>query len=329
MPGIAEKFLSEREISISSSTAADFYATLQLAFSGTEVYAHSNVGAPVEDRRRPGAPVCFYRGQSKSSHGLSSSLYRLIKDRMPLGMRATKAEDLMADAERRVLKVAQANGIVRGLTSLESLTILQHHGAPTRLIDVSSDWRAALYFACEENDGVDGRLFAFSLDPQRWIDFPRSKHDSDLVWWDEAEMRSLDWKHGVWPVLLPFSDARMVAQRGFFLVGGLVANYGGHNQYWGADGHYAPLNNNELRQVSSLSVSFSNELNDSDLSEALSGIMKPRRAGKWTCHGLTVRIPSAMKVQLREMLSSDGVSEDSIYPPLTETTRLLKHVATG
>ena len=51
----------------------------------------------------------------------------------------------MINAEINLLNKAREIGIGRGLTALETLTLLQHHGSPTRLIDITSDWRVALF----------------------------------------------------------------------------------------------------------------------------------------------------------------------------------------
>ncbi|MBW6412295.1 FRG domain-containing protein [Schaalia sp. ORNL0103] len=46
--------------------------------------------------------------------------------------------------------------------------MLQHHGSPTRLIDVTSDWKIALYFACESDNDVDGRIFLIKTNIFNW-----------------------------------------------------------------------------------------------------------------------------------------------------------------
>ena len=59
----------------------------------------------------------------------------------------------------------------RGMQPIDLLACLQHYGVPTRLLDVTSNALAALYFACG-NEGEDGEVFAFRRQTYDRQDYP-------------------------------------------------------------------------------------------------------------------------------------------------------------
>lgn len=337
-PSFADEFFSEREVRIPATDAASFYAALADGLDAAPHYNHTSTGNLAEFKRgqpsflRQPEVTFFFRGQANATFGLNSSLYRTITPLLQPGMQHREIEKLLNAAENRVLDAAHEHGIVRGLTALERLTVLQHHGAPTRLIDVSSDWRVALYFAIETDDATDGRLFVVTAQHGKWLRFPRAD-DYGLAW---QQGKFEQWDTEVVPILLPFSDARMVAQRGFFLAGGLVTNAHGHRQYRRSGEGGATLTQEEMRQVSTLAVKFSVPRHRQDLAatvadfveaETLARSKKAKYETRWSSRGFTVRIPAAWKGTLRALLAKNGLTPDAIYPPLDEVRRLLQHVA--
>ena len=333
-------FLSERELSCKEETAEAFYAKLNGLLEGLPVYNHTNVGGPPENRTV--SESCFFRGQASADWGLHSSLYRLLEGQGVFEEgggkgKVEKNETKIAEAEKRILSLARENGVGRGLSQLEALTVLQHHGVPTRLIDVSTDWKVALYFACETLDSVDGRLFIVATSVDRWLsNFPRPEHpEEELVWWDQGALN--DWRHSVWPILLPFSDVRMISQRGFFLVGGLASNYGDHNIYRSKKfgERQVRLNNDDMRRVSSMTVEFPSARGEVGCKDRLEKFIRERekvgskKVEKWKASALTIKVPAEFKFEIRSLLKEDGVHFDSVYPPVMEVRRLLRYVSVG
>ena len=360
-----DKFFSERELVVEYYEADDsaakearaWFKQVQEIIAELPIYRHDNVGQPLEDSK---SDVWFFRGQKDSSFAFTSTLYRRLLDASSdkLLLKTPKAhEKAMLQAELSLLNEARKMGIGRGLTALETLTLLQHHGSPTRLIDVTSDWKVALYFACESDDDRDGRMFLIKTDPHRWSKFPKDENTDERrkfpIWQDYRTHFTYEdewcdeWLAGTWPILLPFSDPRMIAQRGFFLVGGVPSLQGSsmlqasecpHCQkrvcecsdfevyprvktiYDKQPAHTkSKLLAAELRDITSLPIRFGADL------KFLEQIAKAKR-NRWAAVGYSIRIPKQFKRTLRDILRQKGVHTDSIYPPLRETVRLFEHV---
>lgn len=117
-----------------------------------------------------------WRGQSDASWGLHSALYRRLLAEKGLENFDSKArkksfmlpsEDEMVLAERKFLNISRMFWRNDGTSALELMAILQHFGAPTRLIDVTKNPLIALYFALGDDPGsrdkeIDGRVFVLA-----------------------------------------------------------------------------------------------------------------------------------------------------------------------
>lgn len=102
----------------------------------------------------------FWRGQRDASWGLEPKLFRNLREK--LGREPTVAE--FNAREDEILDAFARTELGKDNHVLENLALLQHHGAPTRLLDVSTDFLPALYFACEDGAGIsrtDGLILAF------------------------------------------------------------------------------------------------------------------------------------------------------------------------
>ncbi len=102
-----------------------------------------------------------YRGQSNSEWKIVSSIQRMMK-KSPADI---VDESIVITKEKEIFKELKTWAIenIDQYTELALLSFLQHHGGPTRLIDVTKDPFVGLFFACNENSHVDGTFFIFSL----------------------------------------------------------------------------------------------------------------------------------------------------------------------
>lgn len=112
----------------------------------------------------------FYRGHSDAmNHFLAPGIYRPLPDREEL---AVEKEDILyKEAVRRC-----PEDFDRCRSAFEHMVKMQHYRVPTRLLDITTNPLVALYFACVENPGADGEVYAFRVKK------PEIKYfDSDAV----------------------------------------------------------------------------------------------------------------------------------------------------
>ncbi|MFC1406978.1 MULTISPECIES: FRG domain-containing protein [Streptacidiphilus] len=298
---LAGEFFAEREIN--SKIGLD--GTFQSLWEWLKAGARDPLDGGSLALPSPPVESVFYRGQSNADHGLSSSLFRILQNSVT---RVT--EHRMARTEADILRVMRSQGLGRLMTDGQLLGLMQHHGIPTRLIDVSKAPFEALFFAVDQNHDLDGRLFViqlhrkssdaadiFYLDAQRcleWADAARGEQYAKSSWTGRVAVAD--------PKDL---DPRMRAQQGCFLVGGLIASYSRRQMQFNGK-TLEPL---DLAKITNLSIRF------------------PLRnaAGKaWSATAWTIRIPASWKRPLGALLKKEDhpITVDTMYPPLIEVKRL-------
>ncbi|WP_328689690.1 FRG domain-containing protein [Streptomyces phaeochromogenes] len=259
----------------------------------------------------------FFRGQPNTEYSLSSSLYRVCRARPAapeVGTPNRVDERVMAGTEREVIGTMRREGIGRRMTDGQLLAVLQHHGIPTRLIDVSESPLEALFFAVDQEHGADGRLFMLHLHRNAAEQVDTIDFSQDALDWADAthgqRRARADWTQQVAIVDQTPLDPRMQAQRGRFLVGGLNRRYGGRS--YRIDRLNIPAE--QYPDISTLGVNFLNSF-----------MGKPNL--NWPATGWTLRVRSQWKPELLERLAVKGIDRDSMYPPLAEVRRLALKVA--
>lgn len=263
---------------------------------------------PVADGSHYHGDVQYFRGQSRDTFALTSNLYRLCRAYGPV------TEQPMHGVEGAILRVLRQEGLGRNMNDGELLMVCQHHGIPTRLLDVSTSPLEALYFAVEGEDGSDGRLFIIAphQPPATGAQKPVVLAKSDTLPWKDAprgtKRTNGDWSVTVRVVTDEPLDPRMRAQRGKFLVGGVHA-------YW-ANMTMNGVTDKELRpDITSLAIDFP--------------INRKQQPGTvWTATGWSTSVPKEWKRELRDWLKSEyEITADTMYPPVTKVQRLATHVA--
>ncbi|WP_392466682.1 FRG domain-containing protein [Arsenicicoccus cauae] len=175
-----------------------------------------------------------WRGVRCASWRIESSLQRAIRTDPDYyeAARHERGPDLLRQAERSLITLARDWGIGANNgafhTDLQVLATLQHHGVPTRLLDVTTDPVTALWFACAfppsrgEDESEDAALFAFATagEEELTMTVPEgtvSELDDGLAWSLNQALSAGASR----PVLVrpAFPDARMLAQSGRFLIG--------------------------------------------------------------------------------------------------------------
>ena len=95
---------------------------------------------------------CIYRGEPEHYDKVSSSLY----NRYPNALESSQFD--LEDLQKGTLLEARDHIREHAKEDFEILTELQHFGSPTNLLDFSTDYNIALFFACDGSHDKDGRI---------------------------------------------------------------------------------------------------------------------------------------------------------------------------
>ncbi|MBB4910549.1 FRG domain-containing protein [Actinophytocola algeriensis] len=172
-----------------------------------------------------------WRGQNDDTWDFSASLFREVRTRD-----GDVTEGAIHKRETEILNEARRWGLGRDLgpsaTDMHMLAVLQHHGVPTRLIDVTSNPMTALWFATEEHKpdrngtvrASGGILFAIDVTKTEW--YETFQHGKPTTWgsisnplsalYEQALEKSADQRR-MFRAFPALPDERMKAQEGYFL----------------------------------------------------------------------------------------------------------------
>lgn len=159
----------------------------------------------------------LYRGQSQANWTLVPSLVRELSRGIAEQQAAQIEEDCRRMfAERAHLHLSEAQTPTNGHRQ-DWWALMQHHGAPTRLLDWTTSIHIAAYFASVDDWDVDGAIWLFhvkTLADQRLAEVSlRGKTQAVLRWVARQPVET-----GVFNVFRPIRPShRMVVQQGYFL----------------------------------------------------------------------------------------------------------------
>ena len=244
-----------------------------------------------------------WRGQANSAWSLHSSLYRHLCAAKT--WKRSSGENDLFKYEKEVLKYVRDGWRDSHIPYLELLAQLQHHGAPTRLIDVSLNPLVALWFAVEPDSrgesNNDGRLFAFDV-TQTPVPSTTEWFGNNIPWGSESLQKKVDWCYELpffWRP--PAYNQRIPAQYSGFLVGGVPKVKEGRNmQYRKKPGENSTWRIDEVRSVTSVPMRMN------DRSRGVSTRGTPT---------FTFKIDNNAKEEVRMMLEDRfGIKSSTIYP---------------
>ena len=175
-----------------------------------------------------------WRGVSDARYRVRSSLLRHLLAEQ--GAAGPPTEQTLRGRERAILREARSWGLGFGATGfvpdLHLLTVVQHHGAPTRLLDVTTNPMTAMWFACQSPGGgaTSGALFAFDVTAVPWyetLEFGPTAYGamSDPPGWSLRYALAVSARdHRPFIVRPTVRDARMQAQEGLFISAALPSD---------------------------------------------------------------------------------------------------------
>lgn len=151
-----------------------------------------------------------WRGQPDAAWGLNPGLVRRLRNHN--GAHWPVTETQLIGHEKQLLESAKAAGYGRNINDVELLAVLQHHGAATRLLDVSSDPMVAMWFAVENQDSpdkTDGALFAIDISKSESISGTDRRPWTNML--DSMRPGAIGYYEP------PGADERIKVQRGRFI----------------------------------------------------------------------------------------------------------------
>ena len=193
--------------------------------------AVGRIGTLAKGRRYVWRGVADWRWRVRSS--LIRSLMVSLPDEAPV-----PEEAFVRDRELSLLRAARQWGLGReagGIASdLQLLALMQHHGVPTRLLDVTSNPMTAIWFACQRAGAArdsSGAVMAFDVTglptlPTATAELPPTfgSAGDPLGWHLQHALETSAQQSQPFVVEPSYPDQRMRAQEGLFISGAVPSS---------------------------------------------------------------------------------------------------------
>jgi hypothetical protein len=164
----------------------------------------------------------IYRGQSDASWELVPSLTRTCNEHGFDKKTAMHVEnELLFEFQQRYRNKDEFCESLKINDLLSWWEIMQHHSAPTRLLDWSKSPHAALYFAVSSSKGLDGAIYVMDAGHLQWIQSVRAKDPADKPNWAAFQelnksVNGQPYKKSMVIISSPLQSERMLVQQSSF-----------------------------------------------------------------------------------------------------------------
>jgi hypothetical protein len=241
--------------------------------------------------------VWLWRGQAVAEHGLNPGMHTRL-----LNSKVEHSSDNLEKGTNQLISIAREAKLDRQgdlrLPDLALLASLQHHGAATPLLDVTTDPLVALWmvaFASPDKPGglddINGSLYGILKPPEsRWLDPLDARPFSNRPFRSISQV--LDDKKYYW-YQAPDVSERLRVQRGSFIIGKFVDN-----------------------ESLSLPIELGRGEGDNWLNKRIAKMGgSSNTASRQGCEVFRIHIRGSLKFYLRELLvERSGLSVRTVFP---------------